>query len=115
MYELILLIPILLFNAFAIIGVNRATEYESVNEELHGIVPDSKMILWKLRYYSIKTFGEFWSKPICTCCTCMASLHSIPFYLTFILLIGSINWLFFYPLYIVSLAGIVTYINSKIG
>ena len=71
----------------------------------------SKMILWRLRYYSIKYFGDFWSKPIITCQKCMASVHSIYVYFYFNKL--TLNNLLLYPFYILLLSGIIVMLTSN--
>lgn len=53
---------------------------ENKNMKLSDVDRDSTMINWRLRYYSLKYFGEYWSKCIITCPPCMASVHSFYVY-----------------------------------
>lgn len=118
--ELILLLKLLIFviiwhgNAKLIIGFNRATQ--------------ENMILDKVKLWSDKNLGEFWSKPVYSCPTCMSSFHGvIPFLITCHFLFG-LTWtwhesilmnlaevafraygLYYYTL---SLAGQTTYLNE---
>lgn len=117
-YILPLLLTFLILNSIAIFGVNVATEYDV--EVVEGYESKTEvikhpMIAWRLRYYSIKYFGEFYSKPLFTCPPCMASVHSTYFYAFFLSLIGfSWQWLLFYPLYVLILCGLNFIISSKL-
>lgn len=110
------LIILAFVNAFIIIGWNRATmfEYERGVVNFVGDEPkvdeESKMALWKLRYWAIQNFGEFWSKPLFTCPTCMASVHSTYVYWAYQPL--TTDSILLYPLYILFLAGVTTFINN---
>jgi len=118
--NLIIFCIICFANALYIIGFNRATYFEwmnptiSYNKNNDEIDEDSKMVLWKLRYWSEKTIGEFWSKPLMTCPTCMASVHGfIPFLITYMSVytlspMVVIYWLF----YTLTLAGLATLLNK---
>lgn len=94
-------------NSLYIIGLNTVTYYEENDD-------DSKMIFWKVREWSVETFGKFWSKPICTCPPCMASLHSTYIYFPVALSIfGAIPVVFLaWPVYALALSGFVKLINS---
>lgn len=111
------LLFIFLFNAIAIIAINRATEYESVNEEMYGIIPDSKRGFWFVRYYSIKIFGEHLSKTICTCPLCMATVWAIPGYLYFLHFYAEwqMIWVAFYPFYWFGLSTVSHLLNLLIS
>lgn len=68
-------------NARWIISFNRWCQYE----------PDQgvKMILWKVKVWSDKYLGDYLSKPVYSCPTCMASLHGIiPFIFTYVIICG---------------------------
>ncbi len=111
--ELLFISVLLLINAFVIIGWNRATYFETEMENTYEvIISDSKMILWKLRYWFEYNFGEWAAKPFFSCTTCMASVHSIYVYWLFMPL--TIHSLIIYPIYILSLAGLATYINNRV-
>lgn len=99
-------------NAFAIIAFNRAAGYD---EQDGKIVESSKMILWKVKYYSEKCFGQFLSKPIYSCPTCMASLHGvIPFLITENAVNGlSVNSILHWAFYTLVLSGLATFINER--
>jgi len=61
----------------AIAGINHIPE----DSDERGITEDSKGLLWWVGFYCQTYLGQFWSKPICTCVMCMASLWSIlPFW-----------------------------------
>lgn len=108
---LISMLLVFCLNAWAIIGINRATEYEEV-----GSVIYNKSGFWFVRYYSIKFFGEFLSKTICTCSKCMATLHSIwGFAIFYFLFADSKLWLIAYPLYWFALSGVAHAISLKVG
>lgn len=117
-------------NSFLIIGFNRACQYEVYENDQHfvrdnkvcqinkgAIVEDSKMILWRVKWFCDQYIGHFWSKPIYSCCTCMASLHGLfPFLITASLTTGfsymSILHCFFYML---TLGGFATIVNDRYG
>lgn len=110
------LILVFLFNAFAIIGINRATEYESINDELYGIVGESKSAFWWIRFYSLKYFGDFWTMTICSCPKCMATVHGTYFFAFFYFAYAdSWTWLLFYPMYWFALSGFAHALNMGIG
>lgn len=117
-HELIYFLVLAVVNSFVIIGWNRASNFEyttnangfSALEKQDTIQEDSKMILWKLRYWSIEYLGEFWSKPILTCPTCQSSVHSL--YVYWLTQPLTLHSLIVYPFYILLLAGMVTLINS---
>ena len=101
--ELTLFILLLLCNAFAIIGFNRSCWYDD----------DGKMLLWLLKKWSDKTLGVFWSKPVYSCTTCMASLHGLmPFWITYLTLYSFTPlavgvWAF----YTATLAGVISVVE----
>ena len=58
------MISILFIHAFAVMGI-------------YGLLSDGMLFGWLgnyLRYH----LGDFWSKPICDCPPCMASVYGIP-------------------------------------
>lgn len=113
MNELIYIILLLLINAFVIIGWNRATYFETEMENTYEvIIPDSKMILWKLRYWFEYNFGEWAAKPFFSCPTCCASVHSI--YVFWFFMPFNIHNMILYIIYVLALAGMVTYINNRV-
>lgn len=106
---LFLFVIVFLVNALHIIGFNTVTDYD---ESVH----ESRMLLWKVREWSVKTFGEFASKPICTCCPCMASLHSTYVYFPLMVIHFSVNFwiaLLCWPVYALALSGLVVLINHR--
>jgi hypothetical protein len=102
--------PVLLINALAITGFYMACWYKQADTEDHEPVEESKEVLWRVKYYSLKYLGPFWSKPICTCPPCMASLHSLWYWLFFPL---DGKALALYPLYILALCGTMKLIAVK--
>lgn len=112
------IIPLVFLNAFLIIGFSLSTDFEYDENEINiatkkkGVKKDSRMILWWVRYYGDMVLSKFWRKPVYDCPTCMASLHSI--YPYFLMNGFTTESLLFYPVYILSLAGLTTYFNSKL-
>lgn len=133
--ELTILIKLLVFavvciaNAYAIIAFHRSSQYEVYETDQHfqteegsvkmvprgTIIPESKMILWWVKYWSDELLGKFWSKPVYSCPTCMASVHGvIPFLLTAAAMTGFehitfLHWAF----YTLALSGYVTILNER--
>jgi len=100
------IILLLLFNSLLCIGINRASNYLTVD---NCIIEDSKGSLWLLRYYSVKLLGDFWSKPVCTCIRCMASVWSFPFWL--FIEFSTFN-LIIYLLYIPALSAVNEWVDN---
>ena len=108
-------------NAFLIIGFYYSCEFRrhpkgninSDGADGNGIMNDSKMVLWRLRFHVERSFGDFWSKPICTCVQCMASLHSVIPY-TIYCLSTDARLLFLFPFYVCTVSAMAKLINSKI-
>lgn len=75
--------------------------------------PETKEILWFIKYYSKMWLGDKWTKPICGCPVCMSSLHSfwvwIPIYWT---IQFTMQMLFVHAVYIMVLAGVNYLITS---
>lgn len=117
---------LLVLSSFMIIGVNRATSFSYHPDAMaaidylpegcdeNGVLNDSKMLLWRVRFYSLKYFGEFWSKPVCTCVKCMASLYSV-FYWPVLLYFYPYNWQFIviYLLYIPALSAFTEWLDNQ--
>jgi hypothetical protein len=111
-----MILEMALINALVIFGFNKATQFDYCHPEdtgehcKNGIDMDSRMILWKVRFYCLKYFGQFWSKPLVTCPPCMASFHSLYIYW---MVFPLTYWnLMYYPLYVLILSGLVSLINS---
>lgn len=100
-------------NAFAIIAFNRAASFDVDSDG--KIIEPTKMILWMLKFYSEKWLGYFWSKPIYSCPTCMASIHGlIPFLILEYNINGfDINSLYRWAFYTLALSGLTTFINER--
>jgi hypothetical protein len=88
------MISILFIHAFAIMGI-------------YGLLSEGMLFGWLgdfIRYH----LGEFWSKPICNCPPCMASVYGIPvgvyYFDVSIELIG----------YVLALSGLL-YVFARIG
>lgn len=124
MIEFVLLLMI--FNSLFIQGLYRSSMFEwksnfmykptKRNMSVANIDVQFNMIFWWVRYYSMKYFGDWWSKPIITCPTCMASIHSTYFYFTFVYFYSEINLItaLIYIPYVFALAGMNTLITSII-
>jgi hypothetical protein len=124
--DLLILFPFLILNCLQIIGFYTACDVETDRRlgeqycdgtiKIKYIVEneDSKMILWRVKLFCLNTFGEFWSKPICTCPSCMASLHSfwiwIPIYLSYDF---SFILVYIHIFYILVLCGLNKLVTSK--
>lgn len=123
MIEIILL---LIFNSLYIQGLYRSSTFEwksnfvykptKKNMKIEYVEREYRMILWRLKYYSIKYIGDYWSKPIITCPTCMASVHSSYFYFTYLWFTNQIDFIHavIYIPFVFSLAGLNTLITSLI-
>jgi len=108
MITLLLMLPM---NCLFCIGIHIITNYEE-NEVGQ---PTDKMILWWLRYLSIKHIGIYWSKPLFLCLPCMASVWGTIFYFTFLFAFMQNITIFaflIWPFYIVSLSGL-NYVVSR--
>lgn len=91
-----------LFNGFYIIGFNRACQYET--DDSGAVV--SKMVFANFRLWCEKHIGEYWSKPICTCTTCMASVHGTIVFVAFTIMSSANDFnLLTYLFYIFAVAG----------
>lgn len=105
-----------LLNILWIWGFYFACKVEFLDEDHpeNGILPDSRNILWRIRYLAVKDFGWYWSKPICNCPPCMSSVHSIPFFGILCYLNG---WGFalLWPLWVLSLTAVNYFIAVSIS
>lgn len=119
-------ILLLIINSLFIQGLYRSSMFEwksnfmykpnRNNMKIENVDSQYNMILWRFRYYAIKFLGNYWSKPVITCPTCMASIHSSYFYFGFIYLTNQftlIHALIYIP-YVFTLAGLNTLITSLI-
>lgn len=105
--------------AQAIIGIHRATEYESAIDgslDHRYIINESKAKFWFVRFYCLKWFGEDWMKTICGCPKCMASFHATYSFALFYFVFagGNLILLLFYPMYWFALSGRAHELNMKI-
>jgi len=97
-------------NLLFIIGLNKATYYRSCTDDEKqfpycndlGIDKESMQVLWFIRYYSINLFGAFYTKPICTCIQCMASVWGTLGYLAYY----GLEDLSMLPVYVIVLSGL---------
>lgn len=108
MLEIVYLLLLLSLNCLWCIGFNTVTwcEVDVVqlrNAKIYSQMVEDKMLLWPIRFYSIKWLGEYWSKPICTCLPCMASIHSLWFWAFNPLTLSNFG---IYILYAFALAGL---------
>ena len=108
-------------NACVIFGVNKATYFEFCHPDdqggefcdRYGVDKDSKMVAWRLRFYSLKWFGQFLSKPLFTCPPCMSSVWGTVIF--WVVMPMTITSAAIWPLYILMLSGLVALINSFTG
>lgn len=97
---------LLIINSFVCYGFYHATVYHTY-EQVADIKPAAdKGVLWFVSYW-VK--GTIWEKPVCNCLTCMASLHSVYVYWSF--MDWTLDNLYVYPVYILSLAGFNTLLD----
>lgn len=103
-------IILLLFNSLWIFGLYKLFEVEFVDIDYpeNGIYDKSKGLLSSVSVWAVKNFGFFYSKPICLCPPCMASLHSTYIFWTAVFLFGKIEpiTLLYYLFYAVCLCGL---------
>lgn len=56
-----------------IYGLQFAVDYqEATNFQENGF----QNLLWRLKFYSLKYLGEYWTRPLFSCAICMASVHT---------------------------------------
>jgi len=102
------LFALLALNAAWVIGFYNATRYET--HAIQSVEDETKMIAWRIKYFANKYLGPFWSKPICDCPPCMASIHSLWYFLFFEFNpMNIIMWVF----YVFVLSGILKLIITK--
>lgn len=101
---------LILINSAVCFGFWNACLYVKL-DELNG-VEEQKGALWFIEKYSN---GKWFYKPLCGCLPCMASLHSIYPYWTYMLFTDNltIGALIFYPVYVLALSG-VNYLIDRI-
>ena len=122
---------LLICNSFMIVGLYRSSNFEWSNDfqfryskvrhiKTSDIDKKYNMILWWFRFYSYKYLGMKWSKPVATCPTCMASVHSSYIYWTigvYLLKkdfnINVIQCAFIYVPYVLALAGMNALLTNK--
>lgn len=98
-----------LLNSLYINGLFLVTNYYEVDRKP---IKEGRMLLWRLRYYTVKLLGDFYSKPVIGCVTCMASLHSVlPFH--YIHQVTGVSW-FLFPFYALIVAAINQIIYNHI-
>lgn len=102
--------PVLILNALEITGFYIATWYKQADPKDHQPEEETKMAFWWVKFYSLKWLGPFLSKPICTCPPCMASLHSLWFWMFFDF---SPQMLAVFILYMLALCGLMKMITVK--
>jgi hypothetical protein len=74
-----------------IFGLNFATDYDDgENFKQNG----HYNVLWKLKFYSLRYIGEFWTRPLLSCPVCMASFWTTINYIVWQLYVANqlISW-----------------------
>lgn len=96
------LLVILTFNSLYCFGFWNACLYIPRNDIN---TPATKGVLWFVEKWAS---NKWFYKPLCGCLPCMASVHSIIPYLSFMYVGDAVNWnaLILYPIYIVALSGL---------
>ena len=95
----------------AIIGLNKATSFDYCHSLEQGqtycdkrnIDSNSKFVLWFLRYWSDRAFGQFMTKPLFSCIPCMSSVW------------GSLAWWAYHGLTMEALAGWPVFVLALTG
>ena len=105
------MITLILLNSLWVFGLYElfSCQFFSDNDPSLGVHEESKGLLWFVKYYSVKRFGWFYSKPICVCPPCMASIHSTYFFAAYWYFSGgtfSIATLAIYLIYAIALTGL---------
>ncbi len=108
--NIILFILVLFLNSLLIFGVFKIMDYEIDNE--NKIIEDSKMVLWKIKYWLINHIGIKASKPFCLCPPCMSSIYGTLIY--WCVYSFTLQHLFIWPIYCLCLCGINTFMQRWI-
>lgn len=95
------LLSLLILNSLVVVGIWFTCNYEA-QKGLRPVV--GKQLLWFIKYYGTKWFGDSFMKPVCGCVVCMASVHGTWFFWTFIHT-SVIEWL----TWMLALAGLITF------
>lgn len=77
------IIYLLILNALFITGLWTACKYS--DSGLRPPAPDHRMPLWFVSFYTKKLIGEYWTKPLFTCGSCMSSVWGTVFYWTYLI------------------------------
>ena len=108
---------LLMCNSLYIYGLYEASHFEYISKDNPklGVIEKSKMILWKFRWLSEKYLGMFYSKPLFSCPTCMASVHSSYIFWPLALMVYDFTpmMILIYILYVGTLAGL-NYITGHV-
>lgn len=103
-------ITLLLFNSLWIFGLYKLfyADFIDIDYPEHGIDERSKGLFSMVSVWAVKRFGIHFSKPICLCPPCMASIHSTYIFWTAVYLFGSITpvTILCYLFYAVCLSGL---------
>lgn len=107
---------LLIGNTLFIIGLYNAAAYRRCTDveqgqpycNKYGIDTESQNVLWFVQYYSLKYFGQYLSKPICTCPKCMASVWGTAWYLA----ANGFDNLWMLPVYVLVLSGLVGIVSK---
>ncbi len=102
-------IQLLLFNSLWIFGLYKLFEADFYDRDYpeHGIDEKSKGLLSSFTVWCVTKFGFHYSKPICLCPPCMASIHSSYVFWLAVYLFGAITpvTVIYYLFYAVCLSG----------
>ena len=104
------LLVILIFNSLYCFGFWNACLYSYSNDTYSNQLSSftkhyEKGVLWFVEKWAK---DKWFYKPLCGCLPCMASVHSIIPYWSFMYVGDAVNWnaLILYPIYIVALSGL---------
>ena len=120
LFTLLTVFGLLLLNSLWIIGLYNSCDYES-KEEIYINPADttqnytkkvfiSKQLLWWVKYYT--RHWPWWiTKPLYSCCSCMASIHGTLFIVLFMPF--TVETLIIAPFYVGALAGLNQLVANK--
>jgi len=106
------MIELLFINSLLCLGFFQAcnyslAEYKEYPEQIGGNINtkegiEDKNALWFVAYY-LRNSSQYIQKPLFYCLTCMASIHSYPYW---IMNDFTLHNLYYYPVYILALSGL---------
>lgn len=104
-FHFILMVSLFIF------GLNFATDYsEGENFKQNG----HYNLLWKLKFWSLKYIGEYWTRPLLSCPVCQSSVWGTIFYFCYFPFELSINYFVIWIVSVFAIAGLNRIIKNFI-